>query len=81
MTRNKNDYIYNICILFQEYTVEILNFPLFFIPITPSLFVTPPFKNLFPFFKEDLQTGVYDIKKVSVYLYKYLLLGAFDTVR
>jgi hypothetical protein len=34
--------------LLQSYTVEVLYSPLFIVPLTEVLFVTPTFRNLFP---------------------------------
>jgi len=33
----------------QNYTVEVLYSPLFIVPLTETLFLTPAFRNMFPF--------------------------------
>lgn len=38
----------------KESVVDILCYPIFLVPITVSVFVTPPFRELFPLFKEDI---------------------------
>lgn len=41
--------------LLQNYTVEVLYSPLFVVPLTEVLFVTPTFRNLFPITEAHIQ--------------------------
>jgi len=38
----------------QNCTVEVLYSPLFIVPLTETLFLTPAFRNMFPFTEADI---------------------------